>query len=929
MASVSSATSSLGNTSLRGFGGMASGIDRDSIIEQMTLGTNTKIANKKKEITSLEWKQEAYRDVIDKIIDMEDKYYTFSSSESLLNRSFFSKNQVSTLGDSGVTKYITATGNSNMLDYMSILGVKKMATAASQQSLSKGTSDFITTGITSANLNEEGATKTSNLAGKKLEFGNYNSSGQWVSQGSFTFQSTYEVMENGEKVTKTIDYTNLDTLEDELNKALASSNEQIAGEKISNVFEFKLDAAGNFQINYKDTAPESIKNNLRIRENSSALGTLGFDAGGDDFSKGISIYNFNTHSKDFANSSIQSNTLAEYMTGKKLSVSYGGQTKEITLITSDELKAIKAETDPDEAMKRLKDNIQSRLDSAFGKDNVKAVINGGTLEFGLKDSTTANGPTLTITNSSAAVRNTLGIQAGASNKISVDSSLYDNREKLGFGKDKTYSSAATLYNDYKTRYTQLEKKYNEWKDSLEEGKTPDQVDEADKPDYVKEFETLDRKLSDDLKKCMKDDKHFSDLTDADKQNLSNEYGALISSTSEEDKAKLEELEKAAFGEELQKMTINGVSGKDLNITANTTVNQFMNAINKNANIGVKATYLSSTNQFALIATETGSGRTIDLEEAANTIFGGTFKEGQNAEMAVSYGGIETVVESSTNTFNLEGMKVTVSGTFGSYEKAADGTIDSDSIDRTKAVTFSAKADVDAATERVKAFIEAYNALVSKVDKEMSTRPDSDYGPLTDEQKDEMDDTSIENWEKKAKEGLLFGDSNLRGLSDDLQTVIVSLINNGINTNDLESIGITMGGMYEEGGKLNFDEAKFRQAMEEDPDKVADIICGGGDVKTGLAETIGNKLGTYATRFSYKHNGSNGSLVEVAGTEKISSSLTKCQIYNQLKEMQEAIEKLKSALTVEQDRYIKQFTTMEQMISQMNSQSSYLSSLSAG
>ena len=45
------------------------------------------------------------------------------------------------------------------------------------------------------------------------------------------------------------------------------------------------------------------------------------------------------------------------------------------------------------------------------------------------------------------------------------------------------------------------------------------------------------------------------------------------------------------------------------------------------------------------------------------------------------------------------------------------------------------------------------------------------------------------------------------------------------------------------------------------------------------------------------------------------------------EKQEAIEKLKSALTVEQDRYIKQFTTMEQMISQMNSQSSYLSSLS--
>ena len=65
MASISS-TNSVGNTSLRGYGGMASGIDRDAIIEQMTLGTTTKINNQEKAITKLEWKQEAYRGVSDK-----------------------------------------------------------------------------------------------------------------------------------------------------------------------------------------------------------------------------------------------------------------------------------------------------------------------------------------------------------------------------------------------------------------------------------------------------------------------------------------------------------------------------------------------------------------------------------------------------------------------------------------------------------------------------------------------------------------------------------------------------------------------------------------------------------------------------------------------------------------------------------------------
>ncbi len=170
MASVSSATSSLGNTSLRGYGGMASGIDRDEIIEQMTLGTTTKIENKRKEITSTEWKQEAYRDVINKIIDMEDKYYTFSSTESLLNSSFFGKNQVSAVGDSSVTKYISASGSSSMLNYMSILGVSQMATASTLKSGSKVTDTYITTGISGAQLTDT-RTKSSNLSGKKLEFG--------------------------------------------------------------------------------------------------------------------------------------------------------------------------------------------------------------------------------------------------------------------------------------------------------------------------------------------------------------------------------------------------------------------------------------------------------------------------------------------------------------------------------------------------------------------------------------------------------------------------------------------------------------------------------------------------------------------------------------------------------------------------------------
>ncbi len=100
MASVSAASNGLGNTSLRGFGGFASGIDRDSMIEQMTMGTTTKISNQKKEMTSLEWKAEAYQKISDMILDMQDNYFSYASVNNLSDPSFFAKNRISVLGDS-------------------------------------------------------------------------------------------------------------------------------------------------------------------------------------------------------------------------------------------------------------------------------------------------------------------------------------------------------------------------------------------------------------------------------------------------------------------------------------------------------------------------------------------------------------------------------------------------------------------------------------------------------------------------------------------------------------------------------------------------------------------------------------------------------------------------------------------------------------
>ena len=856
MASVSGAASSLGNTSLRGYGGFGSGIDRDSIIEQMTAGTQSKITNQKNKMTSLGWKQEAFQAVSDKMLALQDNYFSFASGTNLKYPSMFAKNQITAMGDSDITKFVSATGSSNMLDYLSILGVKQLASSSTLQSASKGTSS-IHTGITQDSLTNP-VYKSSLLQGRQLRFGTY-SGDQYQSAGIFTFPSSYKDKDgDGKDITVPIDYTiDLDAavevdgvtmtggekLAMQLNKALSQSGIKSGEDSISDVMEFVYaDGKMNLQTKAGKTT------NLVINSSSSALTALGYNpqnADGTDktVSDGISLSEFNENQKQLNDTYVNRQTMTQYLTGKKLTISFGGQTKEIELVKSGDTFA-----DLDD----LKDIIQGRLNQAFGTDNIK--VAGGThygadgnpvigtdgnpvidpLSFELGSNASSN-QTLTVTSDNAEIRNVLGIQKGASNKLNLEGSIRDNIDKL----------------------------------------IPDGPDaEAKRAQFLNSLETGGLKIN---------------------------------------------------GE-----TIRGV-------TADTSIQGMIDKINTNKDVGVKASYLSSTNQFVLISSETGSGREIQLEGASADIFGavkdaagnytdGNFEMGKNAQVLVSYGnGISTMIESSSNTFDLEGLRVTVSQEFGNVTQDASGVWNSD---RSKAVTFSAKADVDGVTETVKKFIEEYNEMIKEINTQVTTRPDKAYGALTEEQKDEMSDKSIENWEKKAKQGLLYNDATMRALSLDMQGVLTNLMANGANYKDLEEMGITISDDYLDGGTITFDEAKFKAAMTSDPEKVSNVFTGGGDIKKGLASIIEDTLTPYATKYANRNGNSYGRLIEEAGSEKIPLSIMNNQIYKDLKEMQSVLDTLNARLASEQDRYISQFTTMETLINQMNSQASYLAQFQA-
>lgn len=810
MSSVSRTSSSLGNTALRGFGGLASGIDRDALIEQMTARTTSKITAKKQAMTKLEWKRDAYRSISNKIIDLQDNYLSYSATKSLKNSDFFAKNQVSVQGDPDYTKYISATGNADTASRVSVLGVNKLATSATLISGEKKTENekdsAITLGGISASDFENKEVKTSNLSGTKLTFGTYSiTDKQFTTEATFTFPTSYEKkLDNGKTETVTIDYTaSSDKIVEQLNEALDSQG--FLGKDGKSGIKFTLNG-DQIQISQTDSITDKGKSCV-IRETSSALKSLGFNSGKmnqDEINNGISLDEFNASSNksSFEAAAITKQPLSGYLKGKSISVSYGGQTKNIELIgDKEEIKDFKA----------FKDSLQNKLDKAFGSGKVTVGEDSkGSLTFTATDSSQI----LQISADSKELQNALGITSTQSNKISTGSSLWENRDKLGLGK-------------YNTK---------------------------------------------------------EELNDA-----------------------------------LKNFTVNGA--KIDNITADTTVDGLLTAINNNKDAGVTATYLGSANKFVLSSNEKGKGREISLgadpdkkDDAANLIFGGDKKEshdGTDGEMSILYNGVKTTITSSSNTFSIDGLDIRATNTFNTGSATAEG-----------GVSFTASADTEKVTETVKKFIEAYNAMIDEVRTQATTKPDSNYKPLTEDQKNEMNENSIKNWENKAKEGILYNSSALKDLDNATQGIFSSMMMNGVSYDDLEKIGISFSDDYTAGGKIVFDEEKFKTAMDSDPEKVSDLFTG----THGIVNTIDSTLSTYATRYASKNGNSYGVLIEEAGSEKLSLTLTNNSIYKELKDMQETITNLQSQLSTEQDRYISQFTQMERLINQMNSQSSYLSQL---
>ena len=800
---VGSASSTL--SGLRGYGGLASGLDRDELIQSMTAGTRSKIAAKKQAQDKLGWQQDAMRNITTKMYQLTNKYTSYTSSSNLIGAKLFSRNSISALGAN--SKFIGVSGTASGASTISVLGVRQMAKNAQLTTLQNASSSKISTADVAYNLDTK--TDVNLVSGEKI----------YIQYG----ESSYTI---NLKDKTGHDYDTMQDTADAINKALKEVN--IGDDKtLADSMKAEVSASGTLVLT-KD-ASDKTGNTIKLQGGTSdVLKNLGFLREGEDINE-LADYRVEVTTEGLEGRMptklIEQQSIAKQLGGKSISFSYNGKIEWIEMPSEKDLKG--------KTMKELQESMQEKLDDTFGT---------GRIAVNLTQKTDASG------------------EVTGSLSFSTTKPKTDASGKVVPG-DPDTSSVLTI--------TSAEKGVigNTGVFKMEEG--------------------VSNRLN---------------------QSTTLKNSGLVG---------IETL-----GSD-PKLTINGV---EIEITEEDSISSIMDKINS-SKAGVNVTYQPNTDRFILSSTRAGASGQIQLEgNFADIMFGqnGTgykAEKGQDAVIAVKYPGSDEIleIERGSNTFTVDGLNITLKGQFG----YTAGATDINGLDRTaEAVTFEAKVDSDNTTKVVKEMIEAYNEVLELINSEVNQKPNRNYAPLTDEQKAEMSDAQIEKWETEAKKGLFFNDTDLRGLADKLRFVLP--------TDDkaaLSKMGITVSTDYSDHGKLVFDETKFKAALDEDPDAVMNAFTK-DETKDAKGNTIDGGVMVKMKKIMDQYAGTTGSvkgiLIERAGSIYAPTSILKNSMQKEMDSLDDVIERLTTQLKTEQDRYIKQFTSLETAISQMNSQSSWLS-----
>ncbi len=274
--------------------------------------------------------------------------------------------------------------------------------------------------------------------------------------------------------------------------------------------------------------------------------------------------------------------------------------------------------------------------------------------------------------------------------------------------------------------------------------------------------------------------------------------------------------------------------------------------------------------------------------------------------AIKLNGVE--YESDSNTFEINGLTITAN-------EVASG------------ITLTTKQDTSGIYDNIKKMIKEYNDLM----KEFATLYNADkatkYKMLTDDEKDAMSDSEVEDWENKIKDGLLSGDETIASIRSALKGVMGSSINVTLSDGTSKSLSLSSFGIST--GSYFSTSENERDVLHIDGDADDSISSGNTDLLRAAISSDPKMVQDFFSELSKNIYGKLSDLMK--GTE-YSSSFTIYEdklMASQYSAYNTKISDAQSALEAAQDKYYKQFSKMEIALAKVNSSSGALSSYFGG
>lgn len=944
--SGSNMTSSLYN-SANVISGLASGLDTEGMIEGLVKSYQTKIQNLSNKATKLEWKQEAYRSIISKMYSFGSKYTSYSSGTNLMSASFF--NSAVKIATMGANKdKVSATGRTE--SDIRLTSVKQLATSARYSTASnlKGISDDFSF-MAEEPVKFDDTFDTGTLSGSlTLNYG-----GKTV---SVVFDPSKDMIDNnlsasekaaklGEMIEKKLDDAKVTLSSGETKAASELIDVEVKGGQIT----FKDKTTGGNNV-YMSGASDSVKS------------TLGLDLDEADEKKPATI------SVTSGTKLTKTEEIGKYISGATMNVSLDGKSKSITLPTitknADGEYQIVGSDGKKEALTgdSYAAAVQAALDKEFGAGKIKVTNESTATDYDgnkltnsmqLKFQSQANSDLVVNTD----VGKAMGIGNIATNYLSTSKTLGELMEEgawdgltpakgVGGPIEKNGKLVDLKGNLVNKDGNLVDKDGNELYAFKINGATIGNYGKGTTLSTIISDINSNNEAGVKVSYSQTTRKFTFTSKDTGSENDIKIDGGLaetifgsteLSNTSPEGKT---------FGDiygvpwlDGQKINIKyGDKEMNLEIGKNDRIEDVADSLNATIkNNGYTAAYNKYTGQLEITDKD---GQKVQLEMSVkHPVSGGdiklNFKEefapkisytrGQDAKFSVEINGEAMEMTRGSNTFSLDGLNVTLKDTFNTAEDIA-----ANNGQMTEAVTFQRSTDSDKIVEAVKSMIADYNEMMAEIRGQYATLPYQsngsfkDYEPLTDEEKASMSESAIQKYEEKAKQGLLFNDSNLSALYNRMLNVFSP---GGEDEALLRQMGISVSfSATDNSSSITLDEGKLRDMLDSDPDAVADLFTRSASAGNASSDGLMQSMKTQLDRYAGTTGAVKGILVQQAGTPLSSLTLMNNTWQNQIDSIYTDIEKWQDKLTAQVDKYTSMFSKLETLIYQMNSQSSTLAGM---